>query len=44
MRRVLQRLAPRITIELMPLLVRPNEIIKSGQTDLLVIPEEFAGK
>lgn len=42
--RQLQRLAPRITIELMPLLARSNEIIKSGQTDLLVIPEELAGE
>lgn len=42
--RRLQRLAPGITIELTPLLALPNDIIKSGQADLLVIPEALAGE
>lgn len=42
--RRLHRLAPRITVELMPLVALPNEIIKSGQADLLVIPEDLAGE
>jgi LysR family nod box-dependent transcriptional activator len=42
--RHLRQLAPRITIELMPLLALPTEIIKSGQTDLLVVPEELASE
>lgn len=40
--RRLRALAPRLTLELMPLLGLPTEIIKSGQTELLVIPVEFA--
>jgi LysR family nod box-dependent transcriptional activator len=42
--RRLQRLAPYITVELMPLLALSDDIITSGQTDLLVIPEDFASK
>jgi LysR family nod box-dependent transcriptional activator len=42
--RRLQRLAPRITVELMPLLALSDDIIRSGQADLLAIPEEFAGE
>jgi LysR family nod box-dependent transcriptional activator len=39
--RELRRLAPRITIELMAFSETPAEVITSGLTDLLIVPEEL---
>lgn len=36
--------APRMTFELLPLLASSSNILKDGQTDLVIIPEEYASE
>lgn len=42
--RRMRTLAPRITFELIPLFASPGDILKDGQTDLVIIQEEFASE